>query len=77
MRFAYEHLSTWLVASTTTKSFGSMIHPTVELLGQDVRVLVEQTTAVDPRRLGAFAGRLAPDELMEINVALRAVLDLE
>ena len=38
---AYEHLSTWLVAPTTTKSFGSMIHPTIELFGQDVRVLVE------------------------------------
>jgi mRNA interferase MazF len=74
---AYEHLSTWLVAPTTTKSFGSMIHPTVELLGQDVRVLVEQTPAFDPQRLGGFAGRLDPDELMEINVALRAVLDLE
>jgi mRNA interferase MazF len=54
-----------------------MIHPTIELLGQDVRVLVEQTTAVDPQRLGDFAGRLSPGELMEINVALRAVLDLE
>src|ERR1700761_9842743 len=74
---AYEHQSTWLVAPTTTKSFGSMIHPTVDLLGQDVRVLVEQTTAVDPQRLGDFAGRLSPGELMEINVALRAVLDLE
>lgn len=74
---AYEHLSTWLVAPTTTKSFESMIHPTVELLGRDVRVLVEQATAVDPERLGDFAGRLGPGELMEINVALRAVLDLE
>ena len=45
---AYDHLSTRLVAPTTTKSFGSMIHPAVELLGQDVRVLVEHTAAVDP-----------------------------
>jgi mRNA interferase MazF len=74
---AYDRLSTWLVAPTTTKSFGSMIHPAVELLGQEVRVLVEQTTAVDPQRLGDFAGRLEPEELMEVNVALRAVLDLE
>jgi mRNA interferase MazF len=59
------------------QSFGSMIHPTIKLLGQDVRVLVEQTTAVDPQRLGDFASRLDPEELMEINVALRAVLDLE
>jgi mRNA interferase MazF len=65
------------VAPTTTKSFGSLIHPTIELLGQDVRVLVEQTTAVNPQRLGDFAGRLNPEELMGVNVALRAVLDLE
>ena len=58
---AYDHLSTWLVAPTTTKSFGSMIHPTIELFGTDVRVLVEQTTAVDPQRLGDFAGRLSPE----------------
>jgi mRNA interferase MazF len=74
---AYEHLSTWLVAPTTTKSFESMIHPTIELLGQDVRVLVEQTTEVDPQRLGDFAGRISAGELMAVNVALRAVLDLE
>jgi mRNA interferase MazF len=74
---AFHHLSTWLVAPTTTKSFGSMIHPSVELLGQDVRVLVEQTSAVDPQRLGDFAGRLDSEELTEIDVALRAVLDLE
>jgi mRNA interferase MazF len=60
------------VARTTTQSFGSMIHPTIELLVTDVRVLVEQTTAVDPQHLGDFASRLSPEELMEINVALRA-----
>jgi mRNA interferase MazF len=64
-----------------TESFGSMIHPTVELLGTNVRVLVEQTTAVDPQRLGDLAtrraGGLSQEELMKINVALRAVFDLE
>ena len=74
---AYDQLSAWLMAPTTTKSFDSMIHPTIELFGTDVRVLVEQTTAVDPQRLGDFAGRLSPEELVEINVALRAILDLE
>jgi mRNA interferase MazF len=49
-----------------------MIHPAVEVLGTNVRVLVEQTTAAGPRRLGDLAGRLSPEELMEINVALRA-----
>jgi mRNA-degrading endonuclease toxin of MazEF toxin-antitoxin module len=51
--------------------------PTIELLGQEVRVLMEQTTAVDPQRLGELAGRLSHGELMEVNVALRAILDLE
>jgi mRNA interferase MazF len=74
---AYEHLSTWLVAPTTTKSFESLIHPGVELLGREVRVLVEQTTAVDPQRLGDFVGRLTTGELMKVNEALRAVLDVE
>ena len=55
---------------------GSMIQPTVELPGTNVRVLVEQTSAVDPQRLGDLAGRLSPEELTEINVALR-VFDLE
>ena len=50
------------------------VHPTIELLGQEMRVLVEQATAVDPQRLGEFAGRLSHGELM---VALRAVLGLE
>jgi mRNA interferase MazF len=54
------------------ESFGSMIHPAVELPGTNVRAPAEQTTAVDPQRLGDLAGRLSPEELMEINVALRA-----
>ncbi|MBC3843429.1 type II toxin-antitoxin system PemK/MazF family toxin [Streptacidiphilus sp. 4-A2] len=74
---AYEHLSTWIVVPTTTKSFDSLIHPTIELLGQEVRVLVEQATAIDPQRLGDFAGCLSTGELMKVNEALRAVLDLE
>jgi mRNA interferase MazF len=51
---------------------GSATHPAVELLGANARVLVEHTTAVDPQRLGDLADRLSPEELMEINVALRA-----
>ena len=74
---SYEHFFTWMVAPTTTKSFDSLIHPTIELLGEEVRVLVEQTTAVDPQRLGDFAGRVSGGELMQINEALRAILELE
>jgi len=63
--------------SVLTEHRTPTIHPTIELPGQDVRVLVEQTTAVDPQRLGDLAGRLDPEELTEINVAPRAVLDLD
>jgi mRNA interferase MazF len=40
------------------------------------RVLVEQTTAVDPQRLGELAGRLALHEITEVDAALRVVLEL-
>ena len=74
---AYDHLSTWLMAPTTTKSFGSMIHPTIELLGQDVRVLVAHPPQ-STRSASVTSWRTRdPEELMEISVALRAFLDLE
>ena len=40
------------------------------------KVLVEQTTAVDPQQLGEFTGRLTNSELRAIETALRDVLDL-
>jgi mRNA interferase MazF len=39
-------------------------------------VLVEQTAAVDPTRLGATAGVLTLAELQRIDAALRVVLGL-
>jgi mRNA interferase MazF len=39
-------------------------------------VLVEQTTVVDPQRLGASAGRLDATELRAIDEALILVLGL-
>jgi mRNA-degrading endonuclease toxin of MazEF toxin-antitoxin module len=39
-------------------------------------VLVEQTTAVTPERLGKSAGRLSPQELNSLDRALVAVLGL-
>jgi mRNA interferase MazF len=43
---------------------------------QETRVLVEQTTVVDPRRLGRSAGRLDADELRSVDAALMLVLGL-
>ena len=50
--------------------------PVIDLDGTETRVLVEQTTVVDPQRLGRSAGRLDPDELRAIDQALSLLLGL-
>jgi mRNA interferase MazF len=69
-------LSTWLVAPTSTAARPASFRPEIEIDGQFTRVLVEQTTAVDPQRLGDCIGVLALDEVNDLNNALRLVLDL-
>ena len=50
--------------------------PVIELEETETRVLVEQTTVVDPQRLGRSAGRLDPGELRAIDQALSLLLGL-
>jgi mRNA interferase MazF len=69
-------LSTVLVAPTSTSALPASFRPTIELEGQQTRVLAEQTTVVDPQRLGASAGRLGADELRAVDEALALVLGL-
>ena len=69
-------LSTWLVAPTSTSARPASFRPEVEINGRRTRVLVEQTTAVDPGRLGDSFGHLTFDELRHVDAALRRVLDL-
>jgi mRNA interferase MazF len=69
-------LSTWLVAPTSTSARPASFRPEIELGGRPTRVLVEQTTAVDPQRLGDLAGRLQLHEMSEVDAALRVVLGL-
>ena len=69
-------LSTWLVAPTSTSARPASFRPEVEINGRTTRVLVEQTTAVDPGRLGDSLGHLTFDELRHVDAALRLVLDL-
>ena len=70
-------LSTLLVAPTTTMSFPAVFHPRLDMDGTTVTVLVEQTAAVDPGRLGDLAGRLDAAELAAVDDALRVVLGLD
>jgi mRNA interferase MazF len=69
-------LSTWLVAPTSTSSRATSFRPVIEIAGRGTRVLVEQTAAIDPSRLGEHVGQLSYDELRQVDAALRLVLDL-
>jgi mRNA interferase MazF len=69
-------LSTTLVAPTSTRALAASFRPRVTLGGNQTRVLVEQTTVVDPQRLGRSAGRLQPSEMRAIDEALALVLGL-
>ena len=69
-------LSTWLVAPTSTAARAATFRPEVSIDGRPTRVLAEQTTAVDPQRLGEPAGRLSFEELRRVDAALRLVLGL-
>ena len=69
-------LSTVLVSPTSTSARPASFRPTITLEGQETRVLVEQTTVVDPQRLGRSAGRLDANELRSVDEALMLVLGL-
>ena len=70
-------LSTWLVAPTSTGRRAASFRPEITIAGEQTRVLVEQTSAVDPEiRLGEFAGRLTAAELQSVDRALLDVLGL-
>jgi len=69
-------LSTIIVAPTSTRALAASFRPTIEVGGSETRVLVEQTTVVDPERLGRSAGRLEPNELRAVDEALSLILGL-
>jgi len=70
------HLSTTIVAPTSTSALRASFRPVINLDGEDTRVLIEQTTVVDPQRLGRSAGRLEAAELHAVDEALILILDL-
>lgn len=72
----FEALSTWLVAPTSTSARAATFRPAVEVNGEQTRVLAEQTSAVDPSRLGERVGHLGFDELRAVDAALRLVLSV-
>ncbi len=70
-------LSTLLVAPTSRSAPARSFRPTIVINDEQTQVLVEQTSAVAPERLGEFVGRVSYRELSEINEALRLALELD
>jgi len=69
-------LSTTLVSPTSTSAHPATFRPVITLEGSETQVLVEQSTVVDPQRLGHSTGRLDADELRAVDDALALVLGL-
>jgi len=67
-------LSTVLVSPTSTGARAASFRPEITLEGTLTRVLVEQTTVVDPERLGQSTGRLDTNELQAVDEALALIL---
>ena len=70
------NLSTTIVAPTSSTALPASFRPVITLAGAQTRVLVEQTTVVDPERLGRSAGRLNASELRALDDALSLILGL-
>jgi mRNA interferase MazF len=70
-------LSTVLVAPTSTSAAPRIFRPTITIDDEETQVLVEQTAAVAPERLGEFVGRVSFEELASINDALRLAFELD
>jgi mRNA interferase MazF len=69
-------LSTLIVAPTSTAARAASFRPEIDLAGEQTRVLIEQTAAVDSSRLGPPVGHISHAELQAIDAALRLVFDL-
>ncbi|MEP6480376.1 MAG: type II toxin-antitoxin system PemK/MazF family toxin [Rhodoglobus sp.] len=70
-------LSTLLVAPTSRSARPRVFRPMIVVAGEPTRVLIEQSAAVAPERLGRLVGHLSRPELDEVASALRLVLELD
>lgn len=69
-------LSTTLVAPTSQSARPASFRPQITIEGSETRVMVEQTTVIDPQRLGRSTGRLDAREMRAVDEALSLVLGL-
>lgn len=69
-------LSTVLVSPISASARPASFRPAITLNGAQTRILVEQTTVVDPERLGRSAGRLDTSELQTVDEALTLIFGI-
>jgi mRNA interferase MazF len=69
-------LSTVLISPTSTGARPASFRPAITLDGTQTRILVEQTTVVDPERLGRSAGRLDATELQSVDEVLALIFGI-
>jgi mRNA interferase MazF len=69
-------LSTVLISPTSTGAQPASFRPAITLDGTQTRILVEQTTVVDPERLGRSAGRLDATELQSVDEVLALIFGI-
>ena len=70
-------LSTLLVAPTSRSAQPQSFRPIISIGGERTQVLVEQTSAVAPERLGILVGHVSREELDRIDEALCLALELD
>lgn len=70
-------LSTVLVAPTSRSAPPRIFRPTITIGDEETQVLVEQTAAVAPERLGELVGHVSRNELESIDNSLRLALQLD
>ncbi|WP_241976251.1 MULTISPECIES: type II toxin-antitoxin system PemK/MazF family toxin [Cryobacterium] len=70
-------LSTVLVVPTSRSARPQSFRPTIKIGSERTQVLVEQTAAVAPERLGNLVGHVSRAEMDEIDEALRLALQLD
>lgn len=70
-------LSTVLVAPTSRSAVLRGFRPSILIGDERTQVLVEQTTAIAPERMGDLVGHVSRRELDEIDEALRLVFELQ
>jgi mRNA interferase MazF len=70
-------LSTLLVAPTSRSARPASFRAVVEVAGEPTTLLLDQTTAIDPSRLGPVVGHLRHDEMAAVDAGLRRALGLD